>query len=178
MSEDRVATAYLDSTRERFRTMKRMGELAMEQMSDDDLLWTYNEECNSVAVLVQHLHGNMLSRWTESLTTDGEKADRDRDSEFVIDGPLDREALMGKWEEGWSCLLDALDAIGPDDLLKDVQIRGQKLALLDGISRQIFHVSLHVGQIIHVAKERLGGKWKTLSIPRGKSKEYIPTRKD
>jgi len=178
MSDRDLGEVYLDSARARYRAMKKAGEHAIDQMSDEDLHWTANAECNSVAILIQHMRGNMLSRWTDTLTTDGEKPDRNRDQEFVADASQRREALLVKWEEGWACILAALDSFSPQDLLKPVRIRGQELSLLDGINRQIFHTSYHVGQIVQIAKERLGERWVTSSIPRGQSQSYIAQKSD
>lgn len=174
MSEYAVADLFLESARARFRAMKKAAEGAMAQMSDEDLAWTQNPECNSVILMVQHLRGNMLSRWTDPFTTDGEKPDRGRDGEFVVPAQFEREALMAQWEEGWSRLLGAMDSFGPDDLTRTVTIRGEGMPLLDGINRQVFHVSYHVGQIVQIAKECLGERWQTLTIPRGQSESYRP----
>lgn len=178
MNDGDVGEVYLDSARARYRAMKKTGEHAIAQMSEEDLHWTANAECNSVAVLIQHMAGNMRSRWTDTLTTDGEKPDRNRDQEFISDGSVGREALLVKWEEGWGCILSALDSFSPQDLLKPVTIRGQELSLLDGINRQVFHTSYHVGQIVQIAKERLGERWVTSSIPRGQSDSYVARKSD
>ncbi len=177
--EDRdVGDVYLESVRARYRAMKKYGEHAIHQMSDEDLHWVANDECNSVAILVQHMRGNMLSRWTDPLTTDGEKPGRNRDGEFVSDSSADRASLLVKWEEGWGCLLVTLDSFSVQDLMKSVTIRGQELSLVDAINRQAFHTSYHVGQIVQIAKERLGKKWVTASIPRGESESYIAQKSD
>ncbi len=178
MDDTKLGETYLDSARARYRAMKKYGEHAIAQMSEEDLHWTMNAECNSVAVLIQHLRGNMLSRWTEALTTDGEKPGRNRDGEFVSDGEATREALLAKWEEGWGCLLAALDSFSGQDLLKPVRIRGQELSLLGAINRQVFHCSYHVGQIVQIAKDRLGERWVTASIPRGQSDAYVAGKFD
>lgn len=165
---------YLESIRARFHAMKRLGQGALDQLNDADLNWQANEECNSIAIIVKHLRGNMLSRWTDALTTDGEKPDRKRDTEFITDDRgVDRETLMGWWEEGWQCLLAAMDSFEPEDLPKTITIRSEPHSLLDAINRQFFHVSYHVGQIVQIAKERKGTDWKTLSLPRGQSEAYI-----
>lgn len=169
-----IGTLYLESVRDRFQTMKQVGERAMEQVNDADLDWQANPEANSIRLIVQHLRGNMLSRWTDTLTTDGEKPDRHRDAEFVVDGPADRDALRQTWEEGWDCLLDALVSFNVQDLEKTIYIRGEAHSLLDAINRQLIHCSYHVGQIVQLAKERVGERWQTLSIPRGKSASYRP----
>ena len=178
MDDATLGETYLDSARARYRAMKRLGEHAIQQMGEEALHWTMNDECNSVAVIIQHLRGNMLSRWTDALTTDGEKPGRNRDGEFISEGRATREALLAKWEEGWGCLLVALDSFSAQDLLKPVRIRGQELSLLDAINRQLFHTSYHVGQIVQIAKERLGERWVTASIPRGQSDAYVAGKYD
>ncbi|MDK1020135.1 MAG: DUF1572 family protein [Candidatus Hydrogenedentes bacterium] len=178
MDDTALGETYLESARARYRAMKQLGEQAIQQMGEEDLHWSMNDECNSVAILIQHLRGNMLSRWTDALTADGEKPGRNRDGEFVSEGRTTREALLAKWEEGWGCLLDALDSFSSQDLLKPVTIRGQELSLLEAINLQIFHTSYHVGQIVQIAKERLGERWVTASIPRGQSDSYRPRPRD
>ena len=178
MDDTVLGEAYLDSARARYRAMKKYGEHAIRQMGEEDLHWTMNEECNSVGILIQHMRGNMLSRWTNPLTTDGEKPGRNRDQEFILDSSVDCEGLLVKWEEGWGCLLATLDSFSVQDLMKPVTIRGQELSLVDAINRQVFHTSYHVGQIVHIAKERLGKKWVTASIPRGESESYMARKTD
>lgn len=143
----------------------------MAQLEDSQLTWQPNEESNSIAIIVKHMWGNMLSRWTDFLTTDGEKPWRQRDAEF--DNDLnDREALLQKWEEGWKCLFDALGSITDDDLERIVYIRNEGHTVLEAINRQIAHYSCHVGQIVYLAKMLKNDAWKSLSIPRNKSKDY------
>jgi len=174
MSSSRIAEIYLDSARKRFETLKRMSEGALKQVSAEDLEWAANAECNSLRIQVQHLHGNMMSRWTDALTTDGEKPTRDRDGEFVSDGPMSRPELIALWEEGWRVLFAALDSFTGDDLTKTIYIRGEAHSLIDAINRQLMHVAYHAGQIVQIAKERVGTNWKTLSIARAKSREFRP----
>jgi hypothetical protein len=175
---DTVEALLLDSFRFRFRGIKKVGDLTLAQMSLDDLAWRLNDECNSAAVIVQHVHGNMLSRWTDFLTTDGDKSWRNRDGEFTEPDAASREALLAYWEEGWACTLEAIDALEEADLTKEVLIRGESLGVIDAVLRQLAHYSLHVGQLITIAKERLGSDWKTMSIPRGASKAYTPSKRD
>jgi hypothetical protein len=172
MTDPIVSELFLDSARERFRTLKRTAEGAFRQVSDADFEWAANAECNSLRVQIQHLHGNMLSRWTDPLTTDGEKDNRDRDSEFITNGPVSRTELMRQWEDGWTALLGALDSFKPGDLSKTIYIRGEAHTLVDAINRQLMHVAYHVGQIVQIGKERVGERWQSLSIPRGKSRDY------
>ncbi|MBM3289256.1 MAG: DUF1572 domain-containing protein [Candidatus Hydrogenedentes bacterium] len=173
-----VAETYLDSVVFRFRGAKALGDKALAQLSAADLAWSPGPESNSIAVIVQHLHGNMMSRWTDFLTTDGDKPWRDRDGEFVEPGALDRDALLRKWEEGWACLFRAIESLQPDDVMRDVTIRGETLSALDAINRQLAHVPYHVGQIVYLARMRRGGAWQTLSIARGESKNYQPAKRD
>jgi len=173
-----VGETYLDSALFRFRGTKSLGDKAIAQLSDADLIWVPNEASNSIAVIIQHLHGNMMSRWTDFLTSDGNKPWRDRDGEFVEPTQCDREALLAKWESGWACLFDAIESLQPEDLMRDVTIRGEKLNALDAINRQIAHVSYHVGQLVYLARMRKGPEWQTLSIARGQSKTYTPSKRD
>lgn len=143
----------------------------MAQVSDKDLYWQENDDSNSAAIIVKHMYGNMLSRWTDFLTTDGEKPWRHRDAEFEIE-VLDRASLMKKWEEGWQCLFNALNSITDADLEKIIYIRNEGQTVLDAINRQIAHYSYHVGQIVYISKLRSTKEWHSLSIPRNKSAEY------
>lgn len=161
----RVAEVYLEAVKNRFRYMKELAERALAQVGDDTLAWTPGEESNSITVIIKHLSGNMLSRWTDFLTTDGEKPDRDRDGEFVEER-LPRQELMARWERGWQALFAALDSLTPADLLRTVYIRGEPHTVIDAIERQMFHYSYHVGQIVFLAKARAGRRWESLTIPR------------
>ena len=173
-----LGDAYLDSALFRFRGAKSLGDKALAQLSDADLAWVPGEESNSIAVIIQHLHGNMMSRWTDFLTSDGDKPWRDRDGEFVEPDQLVHDELVKKWDDGWACLFHAIESLKPDDLLRDVFIRGEKLNALDAINRQIAHVSYHVGQIVYLARMRKGNAWQTLSIARGQSKNYKASKRD
>jgi hypothetical protein len=162
---------YLDSAKRQFMLYKQLGEKAIAQIDDKDLNWQANEDSNSIATIVKHLWGNMLSRWTDFLTTDGEKTWRQRDAEFEQE-VLDRETLMKKWNDGWQCVFDALNSITDADLEKIVYIRNEGHTILEAINRQISHYSYHVGQIVYISKLRSKEEWKSLSIPRNKSNEY------
>lgn len=166
-----MAIQYLKSADRQFRMYKKLGEEAMQQMTDEQLFIMPNEESNSVAIIVKHLWGNMLSRWTDFLTTDGEKPWRQRDAEFENDINT-REALMQKWEEGWQCLFNALNSITDNDLERIIYIRNEGHTILEAINRQIAHYSYHVGQIVYIAKMYKNNGWSSLSIPRNQSKEY------
>ncbi|MFY9742090.1 MAG: DUF1572 family protein [Candidatus Sulfotelmatobacter sp.] len=167
-----IAAHYLEEARKQMRGHKRMAEAAMAQLSDEDFFVTIDPESNSVAVLVKHLAGNMLSRFTGFLTSDGEKPDRFRDREFEINADTKRDDVMQWWEDGWSCVMGAIDALKPEDVMLTVTIRGEPHTVLQAINRQIAHYAQHTGQIVFLAKHLKSGEWKTLSIPRGKSEDY------
>jgi uncharacterized protein DUF1572 len=167
-----LATQYLEEARRQMRGYKRMGEGAMTQLRDDDFFLTLDPESNSVAILVKHLAGNMRSRFTDFLTSDGEKPDRFRDHEFEVSGATTRDDVMRWWEEGWACVLGAIDTLKPEDVMRTVTIRGEPHTVLQAINRQIAHYAAHVGQIVFLAKHLRSSEWKTLSIPRGKSEEF------
>ena len=167
-----VATHYLEEARRQLRGHKRMGEGAMAQLRDEDFFVTLDPEANSVAILVKHLAGNMRSRFTDFLTTDGEKPDRFRDREFEITGATTRADVMKWWEEGWACVFGAIDPLQPEDVMRTVTIRGEPHTVLQAINRQIAHYAQHIGQIVFLAKHLRSIEWKTLSIPRGKSEEF------
>ncbi len=166
-----MAIQYLKSADRQFRMYKKLGEEAIQQITDEQLFIMPNEESNSVAIIVKHLWGNMLSRWTDFLTTDGEKPWRQRDAEFENDINT-REALMQKWEEGWQCLFNVLNSITDNDLERIIYIRNEGHTILEAINRQIAHYSYHVGQIVYIAKMYKNNGWSSLSIPRNQSKEY------
>jgi hypothetical protein len=166
------ATHYLEEARRQFRGHKRMGERAMEQLRDEDFFITLDPESNSVAILVKHLAGNMRSRFTDFLTTDGEKPDRFRDKEFELNAATTRADVMRCWEEGWSCVFASIDALKPEDITRTVTIRGESHTVLQAINRQIAHYAQHTGQIVFLAKHLRSSEWKTLSIPRGKSEDF------
>jgi Protein of unknown function (DUF1572) len=162
---------YLDSAKRQFTMYKQLGEKAIAQIDDKELAWQANEDSNSIVTIVKHMWGNMLSRWTDFLTTDGEKPWRQRDAEFEND-TWDRETLIRKWEEGWQCLFNALNSITDTDLEKIIYIRNDGHTILEAINRQIAHYSYHVGQIVYISKLRSAKEWQSLSIPRNKSNEY------
>lgn len=161
----RVGAVYLEAVKSRFRYMKDLAERALAQVDDDALTWSPDGESNSITVIIKHLSGNMVSRWTDFLTTDGEKPNRDRDAEFVEER-LPRQVLMERWERGWQALFAALASLTPADLLRTVYIRGEPHTVIDAIERQMFHYSYHVGQIVYLAKARAGRRWESLTIPR------------
>jgi hypothetical protein len=167
-----VAAHYLDEARRQMRGHKRMGESAMAQLRDEDFFVTLDPEANSVAILVKHLAGNMRSRFTDFLTSDGEKPDRFRDREFELTPAVTRAEVMKWWEEGWACVLGTIDTLKPEDVMRTVTIRGEPHTVLQAINRQIAHYAQHIGQIVFLAKHLRSSEWKTLSIPRGKSEEF------
>ena len=167
-----LGNEYLKVVQERFTSVKSLGEKAISQLSEDDIHWSFNEASNSVAVIVKHLSGNMVSRWTDFLTTDGEKSDRNRDQEFE-DDLLSKQELMTIWEKGWNALFEALNELSEEDLLKHVYIRGERHTVLDAIERQMDHYAYHIGQIVFIGKQLKGEAWESLSIPKGKSEEYL-----
>ena len=162
---------FLDSAIRRLRYYKDLGDKTFAQLNDEDFHFTPAEECNSIAIIIQHMHGNMLSRWTDFLTSDGEKDWRTRDAEFEQQ-PLNKEQLLKLWEEGWKCFFDAVTALSAADFEKTVYIRSQPLSVVDAINRQLAHYPYHVGQIIYAAKIITNKNWQNLSVPRGKSAEY------
>jgi hypothetical protein len=167
-----AASHYLDEARRQLHGHKRMGEGAMSQLSDQDFFVTLDREANSVAVLVKHIAGNMRSRFTDFLTSDGEKPNRFRDREFELSPATTRAEVMTWWEEGWACVFSAIDPLKPDDVMRTVTIRGEPHTVLQAINRQIAHYAQHIGQIVFLAKHLRASEWKTLSIPRGKSEEF------
>ena len=167
-----IALHYLEEARRQFRGHKRMGESAMAQLRDEDFFVTLDPESNSVAILVKHLAGNMRSRFTDFLTTDGEKPDRFRDREFEASSSTTRAELMKLWEEGWNCVFATMDSLKPEDVMRTVTVRGQPHTVMQAINRQIAHYAQHTGQIVFLAKHLRSDEWKTLSIPRGKSEDY------
>lgn len=166
-----LTTSCLSDSITLFRQYKKMAEGAMAQVTDEQLYAALDPEMNSIALIVKHMAGNMRSRWTSLLTTDGEKPDRDRDSEFV-DPPLTRAALMELWERGWRCLFAALEPLTDADLGRTVLIRGEAHSVMQAIHRQVAHYACHCGQIVFLAKHLQHGKWESLSIPRGRSAEF------
>jgi len=165
-----AADEYLSDIRDQFAKVKQLAEGALTQVPDEDLLVTLDPESNSLAILVQHMAGNLRSRFTDFLTTDGEKPDRNRDGEFDIGVRADRAALMAQWDRGWSVLFATLDALTPADLLRDVYIRGHRHSVIQALQRALGHQSQHAGQIVFLAKHLRSADWKTLSMPRRRTR--------
>jgi len=164
-------TSYLADSLSLFRLYKKMAEGAIAQISDEHLTATLDPEMNSIAQIVKHMAGNMRSRWTDFLSTDGEKLNRNRDSEFV-DAPPTREALLSLWEDGWQHVFNALEPLSDADLGRTVQIRGEPHSVMQAINRQIAHYATHCGQIILLAKHFASDHWKSLTVPRNRSAEF------
>ena len=161
---------YLDDVLVQLRKLKDQADKAVAQIDDEQLFAVLDPEANSIAVLMKHIAGNMRSRWTDFLTTDGEKPDRDRDREFEAEET--RAATLARWNDGWDCTFRGLSALSPADLDRTVSIRGEAHSVVQAINRQLTHYAAHVGQIVLLAKHYAGVKWQTLSIPKGKSKEF------
>uniref|UniRef100_UPI00404B0CE4 DUF1572 domain-containing protein n=1 Tax=Flavobacterium sp. TaxID=239 RepID=UPI00404B0CE4 len=162
---------YLESVKKQFEYYKMLGEKTFAQIPDEKLFWQINSESNSIAMIVKHLHGNMLSRWTDFLTTDGEKEWRKRDEEF--DNDIESKAdLLEKWNEGWQCLFDAINPLTENDLEKEIYIRNMGHSVSEAINRQLAHYPYHIGQIVFIGKVVQDEKWTSLSIPKGASKSY------
>jgi hypothetical protein len=167
-----LAAHYLEEAARQLRGHKRMGEGAIAQLSDEEMFRAIDAESNSVAIIVKHIAGNMRSRFTDFLATDGEKPNRHRDTEFIIDDNTTRADVMGWWEQGWKIVFDAIGSLKPDDVTRTVTIRSEPHTVLQAINRQIAHYAQHLGQIVFLAKHLRGSEWQTLSIPRGKSEEF------
>lgn len=167
----KLSTSYVEDSLSLFRYYKKLAESAMEQVSDTQLFATLDEEMNSIAIIAKHMAGNMRSRWTSFLTSDGEKPDRNRDSEFV-DPAATRADLMQAWNNGWRSVFEALEPLSDSDLQRTVTIRGEAHSVLQAINRQIAHYAYHCGQIVFLAKHWKGSEWMSLSVPRNKSAEF------
>lgn len=168
---NQIIKNYLDETISTFRNYKNLAEKAMKQVSDEEFFKLIDSESNSIALIVKHVGGNLRSRWTDFLTTDGEKSDRNRDSEFEMQNDT-RESLTELWETGWNALFNSLESLNPDDLGKIIQIRSEDFTVTKAISRSITHTAYHVGQITFLAKHLRSNEWKTLSVPKNKSAEF------
>lgn len=177
MNQPGIAEIYLADIRNLFRQYKDLGEKAMAQVDEEQLNWKPGENSNSISIIVKHLAGNMRSRWTDFLISDGEKEWRKRDTEFE-DIIISKAGLLKTWEEGWQCLFEAIDALNGNDLEKTVFIRNEPLPVPGAINRQLAHYSYHIGQIVYIAKMIRSGHWKSLSIPKGKSEEFNSSFKE
>lgn len=167
-----IENQYLKVVIERFKGIKALGDKTIEQLSEEELHWKYNHESNSIAVIMKHMGGNLISRWTDFLTTDGEKESRNRDEEFMED-KVSKEEAIAIWEKGWTIALGTLHSLQAEDLLKTVFIRGEAHIVIDAMERQLAHASYHIGQMVYVGKQIKDDQWTNLSIPKGKSQEYL-----
>lgn len=167
-----IAQHYLDDSIASLRAYKKLADKAIAQLKDDEFFVNIDAEANSIAVIMKHMAGNMFSRWTDFLTTDGEKPNRNRDMEFVIEAKTTKDDVLAYWEKGWQCVFDALDPLKGEDLEKKVLIRGEEHTVLQAINRQLMHYANHIGQIIFLAKHFRSSDWNSLSIPRNRSAEF------
>jgi hypothetical protein len=168
-----LGQTYLESVVKRMLTYKDLGEKTFAQLEETDFFFSPNKSSNSIALIIQHMSGNMLSRWTNFLAEDGEKNWRNRDQEFETDPRFStKEQLLGYWNKGWACMMDSLQSLNEEDLLKTVHIRSEPLVVIDAINRQLAHYPHHVGQILYIGKLIKDGSWKTLSIPKGHSDQF------
>jgi len=162
---------YLKSVKDLFHYYKSLGDKSFAQVDEQSIHWKYNEEVNSIAVIVQHMAGNSLSRWTDFLNADGEKEWRDRDAEFE-DAPMTKAEMITLWDKGWACLFEAVDNLTDDDLVRMVYIRNEGHTVIEAINRQLAYMPYHIGQIVFIAKMVAGHSWKSLTIAKGQSKSF------
>ena len=172
MSDHDIGAEFLTDALRNFRSYKKLAEDALAQVNDDEIFRLLDPEANSIAIIIKHMAGNMGSRWTDFLTTDGEKPNRHRDQEFEIAPGTTRTQVMQWWEDGWECVFRAINPLKPDDLTRKVLIAGREHSVLQAISRQLLHYAGHVNQIVLLAKHFRGASWKSLSIPKGKSEAF------
>jgi hypothetical protein len=167
-----ITSEYLKDAIGSFKAYKKLADKAIEQVGDQELFVTLDEEANSIAVVMKHMAGNMMSRWTDFLTSDGEKPDRNRDMEFVIEEGTTRDAVSAYWERGWQAVFSAVEPLQPEDFQRTVSIRGETHTIVQAINRQLTHYAYHVGQIVFLAKHFRSSEWKSLSVPRNRSAEF------
>lgn len=172
-----IGRNFLDDAITSFRNYKGLAERAFAQVSDEEFFASIDSEANSIGVVAKHIAGNLRSRWRDFLTTDGEKLDRDRDSEFESDADS-RQGIIALWEDGWKILFSTLESLEVDDLSASVNIRGQAHTVVEAINRQLTHYAYHIGQIVLLAKHFRGPEWKTLSVPKNRSKDFNQFVKD
>jgi Protein of unknown function (DUF1572) len=172
MSSEAIVQNYFDDALKSLRAYKKLAEKAFAQLKDEEFFITLDEEANSVAVIMKHIAGNMFSRWTDFLTTDGEKPNRNRDMEFVIESQTTKADVIDYWERGWACVFSALEPLRPEDFEKTVKIRGEVHTIVEAINRQLTHYSYHVGQIVFLAKHFRSEGWQSLSVPKNRSAEF------
>jgi len=166
-----VAENYLSSIKKQFYYYKSVGDKAIKRVSEEQIHWSYNNESNSIAVIIKHIAGNSISRWSDFLTSDGEKASRNRDEEFE-DTAESKQELVALWEKGWDCLFNAIGPLTGEELMHTVYIRNEPHTVMEAINRQLAHIPYHIGQIVYIAKMVTADGWQSLTIPKGKSKEF------
>jgi len=166
-----LAENYLLSIKKQFHYYKSVGDKAIARVSEEQLHWAYNNDSNSIAVIIKHIAGNSISRWTDFLTSDGEKDSRNRDDEFE-DTASSKEELIELWNKGWDCLFNAISQLTADDLMRTIYIRNEVHTVMEAINRQFAHLPYHIGQIVYIAKMVAADGWQSLTIPKGKSKEF------
>jgi hypothetical protein len=172
MSSEAIVQNYLEDAITSLKSGKKLADKAIAQVKDEELFISLDEEANSIAVIMKHMAGNMFSRWTNFLTSDGEKPDRNRDMEFVIEANTTKTDLLDYWERGWACVFAAIEPLTLEDFEKTVLIRGEKHTIVQAINRQLTHYSYHIGQIVFLAKHFRSSEWSSLTIPRNKSAEF------
>ena len=179
MPSEAIVQNYLDDSRAAMRAYKKLADKALAQLKNDEFFITLDAESNSVAVVMKHMAGNMISRWTDFLTSDGEKPDRNRDMEFLIEQHTTKDDMIAYWERGWKCVFDALEPLRPEDCEKKVMIRGEEHTIVQAINRQLMHYAYHIGQIVFLAKHFRSAEWTSLSIPKNRSaacNEYLTSK--
>ena len=172
MLSEAIVQNYLDDSRSAMRAYKKLAEKAIAQLKDEEFFVTLDAESNSVAVVMKHMAGNMISRWTNFLTSDGEKPDRNRDLEFVVEPTTTKDEVVAYWERGWQCVFDALAPLHPEDCDRTVTIRGETHTIVQALNRQLMHYAYHIGQIVFLAKHFRSAEWNSLSIPRNRSAQF------
>jgi hypothetical protein len=172
MSTEAIVQNYFQDALSALRAYKKLAKKAIAQLKDEEFFVTLDEESNSVAIIMKHMAGNMFSRWTDFLTTDGEKPDRNRDLEFLIDAQTTKDDVIAYWERGWARVFETLESLRPEDFEKTVTIRGEEHTIVEAINRQLMHYAYHVGQIVFLAKHFRSAQWQSLSIPRNRSAEF------
>ncbi len=172
MSDQSLGRHYLDDALRRFRDYKQLAERAFAQVSDEEFFRALDEESNSIAINMKHMAGNMISRWTDFLTTDGEKPERNREIEFVMLADTAKEDMLAYWERGWQCVFDAVGPLQPEDLMRTITVRGQDHTVVQAINRQLAHYAYHIGQIVFLAKHFRSGEWQSLSVPKNESAKF------
>ncbi|HEX6717136.1 MAG TPA: DUF1572 family protein [Pyrinomonadaceae bacterium] len=172
MSAEAIVQNYYNDALSALRAYKKLAEKAIAQLQDEEFFVTLDQESNSVAVVMKHMAGNMISRWTDFLTSDGEKPNRNRDMEFVIESQMTKDDVIAYWERGWKCVFDALEPLQPADFEKTVIIRGEKHTIVQALNRQLMHYAYHTGQIVFLAKHFRSAEWKSLSIPKNRSADF------